>query len=103
MDVLRFARRVAVRQATAALDQIDAWIAAEEQRQAARQRATGMRPCPRSGCSSELECAQVYPAASVAPAPKSGTSPPRSALLCGVDHDFCNQVRLDQDDVERSA
>ncbi|MGW2935056.1 DUF6233 domain-containing protein [Streptomyces sp. NPDC001156] len=44
LDLLHFARRVVVQQATAALVQIDGWIAAEEQREAARQRAEEMRP-----------------------------------------------------------
>lgn len=44
LDLLHFARRVVVQQSTGALDHIDAWIAAKEQRQAARQCAEEMRP-----------------------------------------------------------
>lgn len=46
LDLLRFARRVVVRQATAALAQIDGWIAAEERREAERRRGEQARPAP---------------------------------------------------------
>ncbi|WP_323874433.1 DUF6233 domain-containing protein [Streptomyces sp. 3212.3] len=46
LDLLHFARRVVVQQATAALAQIDAWIAQEEQREARQQQADEMRPAP---------------------------------------------------------
>ncbi|MGW9025835.1 DUF6233 domain-containing protein [Streptomyces sp. NPDC055722] len=44
LELLHFARRVVVQQATAALAQIDAWIAQEERRVVARRRAEEMRP-----------------------------------------------------------
>ncbi|MDQ1018838.1 DUF6233 domain-containing protein [Streptomyces afghaniensis] len=46
LDLLRFARRVVVQQATAALRQIDGWIADEERREAERRRAEEVRPSP---------------------------------------------------------
>jgi hypothetical protein len=46
LDLLRFARRVVVQQATAALQQIDGWIVAEERREAERQCSEEMRPPP---------------------------------------------------------
>ncbi|MFI2434710.1 DUF6233 domain-containing protein [Streptomyces sp. NPDC018693] len=44
LELLRFTRRVVVQQATAALRQIDGWIAAEERREAERLRGEEMRP-----------------------------------------------------------
>jgi tellurite resistance protein len=46
LHLLRFARRVVVQQATAALAQIDGWITAEERREAERRRGEEMRPPP---------------------------------------------------------
>ncbi|CAL9670948.1 DUF6233 domain-containing protein [Streptomyces rochei] len=46
LQLLRFARRVVVQQATAALAQIDGWIAVEERREAERRRGVEMRPAP---------------------------------------------------------
>lgn len=42
--MLHFTRRVVVQQATAALRQIDEWIAAEERREAERKRGMDARP-----------------------------------------------------------
>jgi hypothetical protein len=46
LQLLHFARRVVVQQATAALAQIDHWIAAEERREAERRNRDAMRPPP---------------------------------------------------------
>jgi hypothetical protein len=46
LELLHFARRVVMQQATAALAQIDGWIAQEEPREAARRRAEEMRSPP---------------------------------------------------------
>src|SRR5690606_7249556 len=46
LQMLHFARRVVVQQATAALTQIDQWIADEERREAERQRGEQARPAP---------------------------------------------------------
>ncbi|MFI1004915.1 DUF6233 domain-containing protein [Streptomyces galbus] len=46
LQLLRFARRVVVQQATAALEQIDGWIAVEERREAERLRGEETRPAP---------------------------------------------------------
>ncbi|WP_435609596.1 DUF6233 domain-containing protein [Streptomyces sp. C10-9-1] len=46
LQLLHFARRVVVQQATAALAQIDAWIAVEERREAERRRGEEARPVP---------------------------------------------------------
>ncbi|MFJ2968632.1 DUF6233 domain-containing protein [Streptomyces collinus] len=46
LQLLHFARRVVVQQATAALAQIDGWIALEERREAERRRGMEMRPAP---------------------------------------------------------
>src|SRR4051794_4111499 len=46
LQLLHFARRVVVQQATAALAQIDGWIAVEERREAERHRGEEMRPPP---------------------------------------------------------
>ncbi|MEV5887669.1 DUF6233 domain-containing protein [Streptomyces sp. NPDC052020] len=46
LQLLHFARRVVVQQATAALAQIDGWIVAEERRQAERRRGEDTRPAP---------------------------------------------------------
>ncbi|MFJ3235817.1 DUF6233 domain-containing protein [Streptomyces sp. NPDC086787] len=46
LQLLRFARRVVVQQAAAALDQLDSWIAAEQQREDGQRRAQEMRPSP---------------------------------------------------------
>ncbi|KUJ38486.1 DUF6233 domain-containing protein [Streptomyces sp. MI02-2A] len=46
LDLLHFARRVVVQQATAAIAQIDAWIAQEEAREVRQQQADEMRPPP---------------------------------------------------------
>ncbi|QIP74727.1 DUF6233 domain-containing protein [Streptomyces sp. VN1] len=46
LDLLHFARRVVVQQATAALHQIDGWIADEERRETERQQAAERRPPP---------------------------------------------------------
>jgi hypothetical protein len=44
LELLHFARRVVVQQATAALAQLDRWIADEERREAERRRGEEMRP-----------------------------------------------------------
>ncbi|KQW13569.1 DUF6233 domain-containing protein [Streptomyces sp. Root369] len=44
LDLLRFARRVVVQQATASLRQIDQWIADEERRESERRRGEEARP-----------------------------------------------------------
>ncbi|MGW4227652.1 DUF6233 domain-containing protein [Streptomyces bauhiniae] len=46
LELLYFARRVVVQQATSALAQLDGWIAAAEQREAGRRRAQEARPAP---------------------------------------------------------
>ncbi|MFZ4160491.1 DUF6233 domain-containing protein [Streptomyces griseoincarnatus] len=46
LELLHFARRVVVQQATAALAQLDGWIAAEERREAERRRGEEARPAP---------------------------------------------------------
>ncbi|GGT29437.1 DUF6233 domain-containing protein [Streptomyces chromofuscus] len=46
LELLRFARRVVVQQATAALAQLDRWIADEQRRESERRRADEMRPPP---------------------------------------------------------
>ncbi|MDI9836239.1 DUF6233 domain-containing protein [Streptomyces sp. KAU_LT] len=46
LELLRFARRVVVQQATAALRQLDGWIEVEERREAERRRGEEMRPAP---------------------------------------------------------
>jgi hypothetical protein len=46
LQLLHFARRVVVQQATAALAQIDSWIAAEERRETERRSGEAMRPPP---------------------------------------------------------
>ncbi|MEV6738644.1 DUF6233 domain-containing protein [Streptomyces sp. NPDC051104] len=46
LELLQFARRVVVQQATRALAQIDGWIAEEQRREEARRRAEEMRPPP---------------------------------------------------------
>ncbi|MEZ0162912.1 DUF6233 domain-containing protein [Streptomyces griseorubens] len=46
LQMLHFARRVVVQQATAALTQIDQWIADEERREAERQRGEQAQPAP---------------------------------------------------------
>ncbi|UXY19431.1 DUF6233 domain-containing protein [Streptomyces cynarae] len=46
LELLRFARRVVVQQATAAVAQLDRWIADEERREAERRQAEEMRPPP---------------------------------------------------------
>ncbi|WP_086729655.1 DUF6233 domain-containing protein [Streptomyces carpinensis] len=46
LELLQFARRVVVQQATAALAQIDGWIAQEQRREAGRRRGAEMRPPP---------------------------------------------------------
>jgi hypothetical protein len=46
LELLRFTRRVVVQQATAALRQIDGWIADEERREAERRRGLEQRPTP---------------------------------------------------------
>jgi hypothetical protein len=46
MGLLHFARRVVVQQATAALAQLDRWIADEQRREAQRRRGEEMRPPP---------------------------------------------------------
>ncbi|MFE9679760.1 DUF6233 domain-containing protein [Streptomyces sp. NPDC006259] len=46
LDLLHFARRVVVQQATAALNQIDGWIADEERRQGERRQGEQRRPPP---------------------------------------------------------
>jgi hypothetical protein len=46
LELLHFARRVVVEQATASLRQLDGWIAAEERREAERRRGEEMRPPP---------------------------------------------------------
>ena len=44
LDLLHFARRVVVQQATAAVAQIDTWIAQEQERETRQQQADEMRP-----------------------------------------------------------
>ncbi|MEU9480765.1 DUF6233 domain-containing protein [Streptomyces sp. NPDC048191] len=44
LDLLHFARRVVVQQATAALSQLDRWIADEERREAERRQGEERRP-----------------------------------------------------------
>ncbi|GAA3808289.1 DUF6233 domain-containing protein [Streptomyces chiangmaiensis] len=46
LDLLHFARRVVVQQATAAITQIDAWIGQEQEREARQRQAEEMRPPP---------------------------------------------------------
>ncbi|MEU5108432.1 DUF6233 domain-containing protein [Streptomyces sp. NPDC021354] len=46
LQLLRFARRVVVQQAPAALAQIDGWIAVEERREAEQRRGVEVRPAP---------------------------------------------------------
>ncbi|MEV7369018.1 DUF6233 domain-containing protein [Streptomyces sp. NPDC003631] len=46
LDLLHFARRVVVQQATAAVAQIDTWIAQEQERETRQQQADEMRPPP---------------------------------------------------------
>lgn len=46
LELLHFARRVVVQQATAALAQLDRWIAEEQRREEERRRAEQMRPPP---------------------------------------------------------
>ncbi|MGA5416596.1 DUF6233 domain-containing protein [Streptomyces pseudogriseolus] len=46
LELLRFARRVVVQQATAAVRQLDGWIADEERREAERRRGEERRPAP---------------------------------------------------------
>lgn len=46
LELLQFARRVVVQQATAALAQLDRWIADEERREAERKRGEEFRPAP---------------------------------------------------------
>jgi hypothetical protein len=46
LELLRFARRVFVQQATAGLAQIDRWIAAEERREAERRHGEARQPPP---------------------------------------------------------
>lgn len=46
LQLLHFARRVVVQQATAALTQIDGWIAAEERREVQRRQSEERRPPP---------------------------------------------------------
>ncbi|MFF0092754.1 DUF6233 domain-containing protein [Streptomyces canus] len=46
LELLHFTRRVVVQQATAALRQIDGWIAVEERREAERRRGEERRPPP---------------------------------------------------------
>ncbi|MFE1853212.1 hypothetical protein [Streptomyces sp. NPDC059489] len=46
LELLRFAWRVVVQQATASLAQIDGWIAVEERRGAERRSGDEMRPPP---------------------------------------------------------
>jgi hypothetical protein len=46
LQLLHFARRVVVQQATAALAQIDGWITLEERREAERRRGMEARPAP---------------------------------------------------------
>ncbi|MFE9024372.1 hypothetical protein ACFYNL_38305 [Streptomyces sp. NPDC007808] len=46
LQLLRFARRVVVQQATAALAQIGGWIALEERREAEQRRGMEARPAP---------------------------------------------------------
>ncbi|GAA4339715.1 DUF6233 domain-containing protein [Streptomyces venetus] len=46
LDLLYFARRVVVHQATAALNQLDRWIADEERREAERCQGEERRPPP---------------------------------------------------------
>ncbi|MFF4845579.1 DUF6233 domain-containing protein [Streptomyces collinus] len=44
LDLLRFARRVVMQQTTAALAQLDGWIADEERRERERRQGEQMRP-----------------------------------------------------------
>ncbi|WP_405893795.1 DUF6233 domain-containing protein [Streptomyces sp. NBC_00104] len=46
LELLYFARRVVVQQVEASLAQLNRWIAIEEEREAARQRAAERRPKP---------------------------------------------------------
>ena len=46
MELLHFARRVVVQQATAAPAQLDRWIAGEQRREAERRSREEMRPLP---------------------------------------------------------
>ncbi|MFD8354916.1 hypothetical protein ACFV1X_39110 [Streptomyces coelicoflavus] len=46
LELLHFTRRVVMQQATAALRQIDRWIAAEERREAERRLGEEKRPPP---------------------------------------------------------
>ncbi|MEU6071932.1 DUF6233 domain-containing protein [Streptomyces sp. NPDC047082] len=46
LQLLHFARRVVVQQATAALAQLDGWIREEERREKERRRGEEMRPAP---------------------------------------------------------
>ncbi|MBC9729671.1 DUF6233 domain-containing protein [Streptomyces sp. TRM68367] len=46
LELLHFARRVVVQQARASLAQLDAWIAAEERREAERRTGEAQRPPP---------------------------------------------------------
>ncbi|WP_409468524.1 DUF6233 domain-containing protein [Streptomyces sp. HC307] len=46
LELLHFARRVFVQQATAGLAQIDRWIADEERREAERREAEAQKPTP---------------------------------------------------------
>ncbi|MFI1734902.1 DUF6233 domain-containing protein [Streptomyces acidicola] len=46
LELLHFARRVVVQQATTALAQLDRWIAEEERREEERRRGEEMRPPP---------------------------------------------------------
>jgi hypothetical protein len=46
LELLHFARRVVVQQATAALAQLDRWIADEQRREAERRRGEERRPTP---------------------------------------------------------
>jgi hypothetical protein len=59
LQLLRFARRVVVQQATVALAQIDGWIAGEERREAARRRGEEMRPAPPKWLIQQLNRANV--------------------------------------------
>ncbi|MFJ4627124.1 DUF6233 domain-containing protein [Streptomyces sp. NPDC088847] len=46
LELLQFARRVVVQQATSALAQLDGWIAAEERREAESSKPEETRPAP---------------------------------------------------------
>ncbi|MFJ3899893.1 DUF6233 domain-containing protein [Streptomyces sp. NPDC090083] len=46
LELLHFARRVVVQQATTALAQLDEWIAAEERREAESRKREAARPAP---------------------------------------------------------